>query len=141
MTKLAAAIYRDGSGNLVREPTGGFAVDNLAGKMSMELTAADVTRARLDSVMGEIMAANRGGERTEELRKEREHPAGLFERVYSYWLMTLFAIRGRPFPFIPVIIYLAYCSAVISFALYYLDPRGELKTLQGYKPEMKDVSC
>lgn len=143
-------MHRDGDGNWFMNTRGmthsqkvreGISEDPLADAPTLhkEMSAADMTRARLDTVMTKILATNRGGERTEALRVQRERDADFFERVYSYWIYTIFAIRGRPFPFLPLLIYLAYSSAVISFALYYLDPQGSLDELRGYKPEMKDV--
>ena len=100
----------------------------------------DRTKTHLSTVMLDILDDHEGGEGSEALRKTRNQEPDRFSRVNAYWGYTLFGFRGRPFPGVPLLAYLIYCSIVVSFGLYYMKPNGELDKLKSMKPELKDVT-
>jgi ion channel-forming bestrophin family protein len=100
----------------------------------------DFAKSRLTAVMDRLLATTEGGEDTEALRIRRAQDPGPLSRVNAYWMYTLLSIRGRPFPAALILSYIAYVVAVIVFAKYYMAENGELESLKGMKPELKDVT-
>jgi putative membrane protein len=90
--------------------------------------------------MGRLLATVEGGEDTDALRIIRAEDPGPFSRVNAYWMITLFNLRARPFPFVLIVTYMLYVTAVIAFGQYYMSGNGELESLKTMKPEIKDVT-
>lgn len=109
-------------------------------KLSEVKSDLEGTKVQLRNVMNRIIDDRVGGEGTEALRVVRNRDPPKWTRVNSFWLYTLTDFQDGPLPVVPVLCYLAYACAVISFCLYYLEPRGELDTLKNEKPELKDVA-
>lgn len=102
---------------------------------------SELERARhtLNNAMHVFLEVHAGGEGTEALRIVRNRDPGPLERVNSYWGYTLFSRTGRPFPLVPMVVYLIYVVGVCAFGEYYLGPEGILNQWKSLKPEPKDV--
>lgn len=100
----------------------------------------DRTRSQLKDVMVDILDDHEGGEGSEAMRATRAKLPGPLSRVNAYWGYTLFSFQGRPFPAVPLIIYLIYTAAVVAFGLYYMTDNGEVAELKAMKPELKDIN-
>lgn len=103
------------------------------------LSDLDTTKIRLRDVMDRLLDEHHGGEGIEALRVIAAKEPSIFFRVNAYWAYSLYTWKGRPFPMVPMLIYLMYCCGVISFMLYAV-PNSADDDLKAKKPEMKDIA-